>query len=230
MSTPIDESTETFIWTAHGPGVPLVTYLKNEDEVIYCSERTGWRHLYLVDLLGTSSIRPITEGQYLVRKILHLDQRTRQVDLVVGEWADDQDPYHRHVIRVGIDDSDVTPLTDGNGDHEVEFSPDRRYLIDSCSRIDQPPVHQLRAAADGGQIATLAEAKRIADGGQLSPLPTVFMPKVATARPTSGGRSPFPRGTATPRQLSIRSSKRSMPDRTATTFPRDTSAPPKLPN
>ncbi|WP_160168118.1 prolyl oligopeptidase family serine peptidase [Rhodopirellula sallentina] len=181
VRTPIDESTDTFIWTAHAGKVPLVTYLDNEDEVIYASEKSGYRHLYLVDLSSdkvqsTDTMRPITQGDYLVREIIHIDESERYADLVVGEYYDDQDPYHRHLIRVGIDDGEVISLTDGDGDHEFEFSEDRRYVIVNHSRVDSPPVHELRRTKDGSLVATLAEAKRIGDEAPPS-LPTRFAAK-----------------------------------------------------
>src|SRR6185295_2284799 len=45
----IDEKSETFIWTAHTENLSLnlLTWLTNSDEVIYVSERDGWRHFYL---------------------------------------------------------------------------------------------------------------------------------------------------------------------------------------
>src|SRR5205085_1139462 len=47
----IDEQTKTFIWTAHTEtvGARPVTWLEKSDEIIYATERDGWRHLYLVD-------------------------------------------------------------------------------------------------------------------------------------------------------------------------------------
>ena len=51
----VDETSETFIWTMHGSQVPVFTYLDKTDEVIYASERSGYRHLYLADLWGSFS-------------------------------------------------------------------------------------------------------------------------------------------------------------------------------
>ena len=40
-------------------------------------------------------------------------------------------------------------LTEGDGTHTVDFSPDRRFFIDTWSRVDQPPVTELRRSQDG---------------------------------------------------------------------------------
>ncbi len=47
----IDEKTETFIWSAHMDDINLytVTWLDKTDEILYASERDGWRHLHGVE-------------------------------------------------------------------------------------------------------------------------------------------------------------------------------------
>ena len=37
-------------------------------------------------------------------------------------------------------------LTEGDGTHSVEYSPDGRFLLDTYSRVDLPPVTELRRA------------------------------------------------------------------------------------
>jgi dipeptidyl aminopeptidase/acylaminoacyl peptidase len=49
-------------------------------------------------------------------------------------------------------------LTEGDGTHSIQLSPDRKYLIDTWSRVDQAPVHELRAASDGSLVCRLEEA------------------------------------------------------------------------
>ena len=44
--------------------------------------------------------------------------------------------------------SGLVALTEGNGTHTIQLSPDRRYLIDTYSRVDLPPVHNLRPARE----------------------------------------------------------------------------------
>lgn len=193
VKTVIDEQTDTFIWTTHGPSLPLVTYLSSDDRVIYSSERSGYRHLYSVQLDGDGSMRPITDGDFLVRRIIHFDQENGYADLVVGEYHDDQDPYHRHLIRVSVDDGSVVELTDGDGDHEFEFSPDRRYVIVNHSRVDSPPVHELRRCHDGQLLAMLANAKRIGIDGALPQLPVRFSAKGRDGKTDIWGLICFPK-------------------------------------
>ena len=54
-----------------------------------------------------------------------------------------------HYYRVNFDGSGFTALTDGNGWHNITYSPDRKYIIDQYSRVDMAPVHELRRVSDG---------------------------------------------------------------------------------
>ncbi len=160
-SNVIDEKSDTFIWTAHreGLGLRTVNWLDESDEVIYVSERDGWRHLYLIDAKTGTLKNPITKGEYVVRGIEHIDEAKRQVWFRAGGKNADQDPYFIHHYRVNFDGTGLVALTEGNGNHRsVEFSPDRRYLIDTYSRVDAAPIHELRRTSDGKLVCKLEEA------------------------------------------------------------------------
>ncbi|HZT79667.1 MAG TPA: DPP IV N-terminal domain-containing protein, partial [Gemmataceae bacterium] len=159
----IDEKTDTFIWTAHREaldraGLPLVTYLDKTNELLYCSERDGWRHLYLIDAKEGQVKNQVTRGAWVVRGIERIDEAKRQIWFVASGKNAGQDPYFLHYYRVNFDGSGLVALTEGNGTHSVQFSPDRKYLIDTYSRVDMPPVHELRRAEDGKLVCELEKA------------------------------------------------------------------------
>ncbi len=156
----IDEKSDTFIWTAHRENVGLrtVNWLADSDELIYVSERDGWRHLYLIDAKSGAVKNPITRGSYVVRGIERIDEAKRQVWFRACGSDPDQDPYFIHYYRVNFDGTGLVALTAGNGNHSVQFSPDRHYLIDTYSRVDIAPVHELRRAEDGKLVNKLEQA------------------------------------------------------------------------
>jgi dipeptidyl aminopeptidase/acylaminoacyl peptidase len=156
----IDEKTETFIWTAHTENLRLnlVNWLETTDEMIYVSERDGWRHLYLVDAMAGKIKNPITKGEYVVRGIDRIDEASRQVWFNASGRNPDQDPYLIHYYRVNFDGTGLVALTEGNGNHSIQFSPDRKHLIDTYSRVDLPPVNELRRVSDGKLVCRLEEA------------------------------------------------------------------------
>lgn len=158
--TIMDEKTGTFIWTAHTENVRLshVNWVSDSNEIIYVSERDGWRHLYLVDAETGKFKNQITKGEYVVRAIDQIDEEKRQIWFRASGRNPDQDPYLTHYHRVNFDGTGLVALTDGDGNHSVQFSPDRKYIIDTYSRVDMAPAHELRRTSDGKKGCTLEKA------------------------------------------------------------------------
>jgi len=156
----IDEKTKTFIWTAHTEnlGLSLVTWLDKTDEIVYASERDGWRHLYLIDTEKGEIRNQITQGEWVVRGIDLIDEDARQIWFNACGRNAGEDPYLLNYYRINFDGTGLVALTEGNGNHSIQYSPDRRYLIDTYSRVDAPPVHELRRVSDGKLLCPLEKA------------------------------------------------------------------------
>jgi dipeptidyl aminopeptidase/acylaminoacyl peptidase len=134
-----------------------LTRIPETREIIWASERDGYNHLYLIDEISGSIKKQITKGNWNVRQVLDVDPAKRQLLLKIVGFTG-QDPYHEHFVRVNFDGSAFTKLTDGDGTHRIDFSPDRKHLIATWSRVDQPPVTELRDATSGKKIAELERA------------------------------------------------------------------------
>ena len=156
----IDETSETFIWTAHPQhiGVRRVTWLDKTDEIIYVSEQDGWRHLYLIDVKTGETKNQVTKGEFVVRYIDAIDDQKRQIWFRACGKNKDQDPYLIHYYRINFDGSGLTALTEGDGHHAIQYSPDRKFIIDTYSRVDQPPAHELRRVSNGKLVCKLEKA------------------------------------------------------------------------
>src|SRR6185369_2394045 len=118
----------------------------------------GWNHLYLYDSKTGEVKNQITRGPWVVRGVDFVDREKRQIWFRAGGIRAEQDPYYIHYCRVNFDGSGLVVLTAGDGTHEVEFSPDRKFLIDSYSRVDMPPVTELRRTDDGSLVCPLEKA------------------------------------------------------------------------
>ena len=151
----VDERSDTFIDYA---GKRFSHYVDATDEIIWMSERDGWNHLYLYDAATGCVKNPITEGQWVVRRVEHVDDENRRIWFLAGGIRPEQDPYYVHLCRVNFDGSGLVVLTEGDGGHDVTFSPDRRFFLDRWSRVDLPPITELRSAADGRLICDLERA------------------------------------------------------------------------
>ncbi|MGE5294457.1 MAG: DPP IV N-terminal domain-containing protein [Solirubrobacterales bacterium] len=154
-SAVVDEHSDTFIDYA---GKQFSHYLDATNEIIWMSERDGWCHLYLYDAATGRVKNQITKGSWVVRGVEHVDEAKREIWFRAGGIRPEQDPYYVHLCRVNFDGSGLAVLTEGDGTHETTFSPDRRFFLDRWSRVDQPPVTELRDASNGHLAVTLERA------------------------------------------------------------------------
>ena len=148
-------------------------WLNGGEELIWMSERDGWNHLYLYDALNHQLQHQITKGEWVVRRVDHVDPEKRQIWFQASGLSPTDashpvsDPYYIHYGRIDLDGSNLVWLTSGDGTHNVQWSPDRRFLIDTWSRVDMAPVHQLRSARDGSFVCDLERAdwKKLLEAG-----------------------------------------------------------------
>lgn len=129
----------------------------SDDRTIWASERSGWWHLYAVDLRSGRTLHPVTAGDWVMKQVLHLDAAAAVVYFRALGRSPGENPYHQHVCRVGLDGKGLVDLTPTDGHHEVTFSPDMRTLVDVVSRVDLPPRATLRSGVDGRALASLGE-------------------------------------------------------------------------
>ncbi len=146
-------------------------WLDKSGELLWMSERDGWCHLWLYDVATGKVKNQITQGKWPVREVLHVDEQKRQVWFLASGLRQEEDPYHLHLCRVAFDGGGFTRLTQGDGNHHIAFSPARDFFIDTWSRVDHPPVHELRRSADGGLVCVLekADASRLLAAGWTQP-------------------------------------------------------------
>jgi len=148
----VDERSETFIDYS---GKQFSRFVDETKEIIWMSERDGWNHLYLYDAESGGVKNQITKGNWVVRRIEQVDETKRQIWFYAGGVYPNQNPCYIHLCRVNFDGSGFTILTEGDGAHEIKFSPDKRFFIDRWSRVDKPVVTELRGSDDGRLICEL---------------------------------------------------------------------------
>jgi len=151
----IDEVAETFVFVF---GNSYRKDLNGLKEIIWRSERDGWNHLYLYDGLTGRVKNQITKGKWVVRSVVAVDEAKRQITFEASGREPGQDPYYLHYYRVNFDGTGLMRLSEGDGTHSAQFSPDKTVFIDTWSRVDLPPRHVLRRAVDGKLLCELEEA------------------------------------------------------------------------
>ncbi len=168
----IDETSDTFICYSQKF---FCDYIDDADEIIWMSERDGWNHLYLYDAQTGTVKNQITQGQWVVRSVDYVDKDNRQIWFQLSGYYPEQDPYYVHYARVNFDGMELTLLTESDGTHSVRFSPDRRFAVAQWSRVNHPPVHELRRCEDGTRLCVLeqADASALFEAGWQTPEPFV---------------------------------------------------------
>ncbi len=159
----IDEKSETYIWTAHteNQSLSIVQWLDDSNEILYATEKYGWRQIVLVDVVTGQEKRVLTPKGVVVRSVESVDEKSR-ILWFSASGREGQDPYLVHYGYVSLDTGKLTWLTEGDGNHSIQFSPAKDFLIDTYSRVDVAPKTELRRVSDGAKVCDL-EASEISD-------------------------------------------------------------------
>jgi dipeptidyl aminopeptidase/acylaminoacyl peptidase len=150
----LDEKTNTFIFEQR----IFTHYLPETHEIIWVTEKDGWRHIYLVDESTGKEKQQITKGSWVVREIDSIDKKKREIWFQASGMNPAEDPYFVHYYRIGFDGKGLVKLTEAEGNHRASFSPNRKYFIDVYSTVNKPPVIELKRTEDGQRIMELERA------------------------------------------------------------------------
>ncbi len=181
VRTLVHETSQTFIDYSQKT---LLDWLEDES-FLWASERSGWNHLYRFDGKTGTLLNRVTEGDWNVRRIHHIDPASRSVWILVSGIHPQQDPYHIHLVRAHLDQVNVTPLTTSDGTHcrsnhpapdddSLLLSPNKRWLVARWSRIDHAPSTEVRDASSGELLLTLKENHLSAQTPAAWPIPERF--------------------------------------------------------
>ncbi len=158
--------------TSYNPSNVHVT--ADGTEAIWFSQRDGWGHLYLYDAASGALKTQITEGQWLVRDLIHIDDAQRVI-YFTASGLERGNPYDRYLYRVNFDGTGMKLLTPEPADHMLTgsgndvlaidgavgyqvVSPSGQYIVYNYSTIRQPTRSAIRRAADGELVAEFEQA------------------------------------------------------------------------
>jgi len=144
-------------------------------EIIWMSERDGWRHLYLYDGATGKVKNQITKGNWIVRAVDKVDEVKRQIWFRASGMYPGKDPYFTHYYRINFDGSGLVAFTEADGNHSAAFSSDMKYYVDTWSRVDLPAISELRRTEDKKLLIELEKgdvSALLAEGWRM---PEVFM-------------------------------------------------------
>lgn len=162
--------------------------LPDTKELLWFSERSGWGHLYLYNLETGELKNTVTSGDWLVRHVIHLDSKRRQVFVQTAGRDAAIDPYYCDLVRIDLDSGEITTLATSNHDygcytqstHNAQIQAHRgdtasacgvsasgNYAIVTRGRADEVPVSFL-LDRDGREVLALetADVSMLPEGWQ----------------------------------------------------------------
>lgn len=149
-----------------GQGAINWRFFPASNEILWYSERDDWGHLYLYDANTGKLKQQVTKGEFVVTRLLKVDEKNRMLYFLANGREKGRDPYFSHFYRVDFAGKTLQLLTPEDGNHNVSLSPDGKYFTDNYSKPDVPPVSVLRDM-NGALIATLEKtdiSKLVASG------------------------------------------------------------------
>lgn len=129
-------------------------WLPDGKQFTWVSERTGWRHVYLVSRDGRT-IRPVTAGSFDVENVVQIDQK--------GGWlyyiASPENPTQRYLFRTRLDGRGrpqrLTPASEP-GTHQYSLAPGARWGVHTYSSFLEPPTFDLVQLPSHKSVRVLA--------------------------------------------------------------------------
>lgn len=184
----VDETSKTFIYynapaeAISGSGRKYRYDTRDGKEIVWMSQRDGWAHLYLYDRATGQVKNQITKGSWQVHLVDRVDEQNRQIYFRGNGMDAGKDPYFLHYFRVNFDGTGLVRYTTADGTHTVSPNPlqwtaNQQYYVDTYSRVDMPPVSELRKVSDQSLVMPLEKADvtdLLATGFKM---PEVFMSK-----------------------------------------------------
>lgn len=152
-------------------------YLKDSDEMIWWSEKTGWGHYYLYDRDGNFK-NAITSGPFRSSRIVSIDEKNRLMYFYANGREAGENIYHQHLYRIRLDGTGLTLLDPGSANHRSSLSPSKKFVVDNFSAVDKAPTAVLRDA-NGKKVLDLesSDLSRLKEVGWK--MPSTFVVKAA---------------------------------------------------
>ena len=128
-----------------------VTFLPENRNFVWISERDGFRHLYLYDFEG-NLIRRLTDGDWDVTAFHGIDRENGLIYFTATE----ESSMERHLYRMPFEGGTrVERVTQREGWHSIDLSRDFEYFIDTVSDSETPPITSLFRT--NGELVTVLE-------------------------------------------------------------------------
>ncbi|MBK6263493.1 S9 family peptidase [Marivirga sp. S37H4] len=128
---------------------------KDTKEFFWITDKGGYAHLYRYDYNG-KLLNQVTSGDYEVVFVHAVDSKKKKIYYSSTEDS----PLERQLYVVNFNGKGKKKLTELEGRHNIDMSPEATYYIDRFSNVNTPPKVELRNAP-GKLVKTLEENQSV---------------------------------------------------------------------
>ena len=128
-----------------------LTFINNNKEFIWQSDKDGYSHLYRYSMDG-KLINQITKGKWDVTNFKGADEKTKTVYFLSSETS----PIDRDLDCIKWDGTGMKKLSTQTGFNDADFSSNYHYYINTFSNSETPDFITLNSS-DGKQLRVLED-------------------------------------------------------------------------
>lgn len=149
-----ENSTKKLIEESSNTNIENFDYqLINDHKIVFYSERSSWRQLYLLDISSGKTTRLTSDG-YVVNDISYIDKDKETIYYLASGKEENNNPYHQQLYCVDFNGNEKL-LTTENLHHQINFSKDGKYFVDNMSTIQEKTKTVLRVSETGKIVTEL---------------------------------------------------------------------------
>ncbi len=126
-----------------------ILFLKNKDQIVISSERSGFKHAYLYDYDG-NLVQQVTSGDWEISSLVGVDEKNE----LLYFYGKKDSPLGHNVYRVNLTGKNLERLSKRAGWHRGDFSPDYKHVVGFFSDVKTPTQVMLRKS-DGSLVRFL---------------------------------------------------------------------------
>lgn len=135
-----------------------VNFINQGESFTWLSERSGYRHIYVVNR-DSGKLTAVTQGNWDVVDVLRINEQQGWVYFI----ASPDTPLERYLFRAKLDGSGVlerlTPAQPGT--HAYNISQDAQYAQHTFSSVEQVPTTSMVSLPDHEKIRTVVDNKEV---------------------------------------------------------------------
>ncbi|MDD3725349.1 MAG: S9 family peptidase, partial [Bacteroidales bacterium] len=132
-------------------------FLKDNENFILKSEKSGYRIIYMVSLKD-GKVKPITNNNYDIESISFIDEKEKKIYYTAAKSS----PINRELLVIGFNGKGEKQLSKQEGTYSADFSKTGKYYISNYSDANTPSIYTVNNQK-GEEIIVLEDNIQLRD-------------------------------------------------------------------